>query len=322
MTVKDPGVTRRIVYTLLGLLITHATTSSAAVLYVQPSGSNSNPCTQSQPCQTIAHGISRLAGGDTLMVGAGDYDEALDGAIPSGLSASQPTTIRNVPGERVVIKPVTARNGNNITLNADGDYLVIDGIHIDAVFNLGFGLGVGGTGNVYRNFSITRAYGQAVSGLPDHGTFCNIEIYNVGQYDRPGNPYYPYRGYHHGMYLGGEGNMGGDYGIVLDGVYIHDVQDGSGIQLYAGGVRVRNSRIERVPYGNGIYLLGQNSSVSNTSITNVGGEPIAGPGGRPLSQVEGSGSAASACEGSGPGPLPPPKRRLPAPTKLQVLALP
>jgi hypothetical protein len=260
-----------------------------------------------------------MSGSDTLIVGGGDYDEAMDGGIPSGRSASEPTTIRNAPGEHVVIKPVTARNDNNITFNAATDYLVIDGIHIDAAFNLGFGLGVGGTGNVYRNFSITGAYGQAVSGLPKNSILCNLEIYNNGQYDRPGNPYYPYRGYHHGMYLGGEHDMGTNNNILIDNVYVHDIPDGVGMQLYAGGVTVRNSRIANIAVSNGIYLLGQNSSVSNTSITNVGGEPIAGPGGRPLSQDgTSSGSAGSACEGGGA----PPRPRLPRPTHLRVRSLP
>jgi hypothetical protein len=302
----------------LALLVSVNATAQAATLYVSKSGSNANSCTQSAPCQTIAHGISRLSGGDTLMVGGGTYDEAYDGSIPSG-SASQPTTIRNVPGERVVIRPDTARNANNITFNAGDSYLVIDGIHLDAAWNMGFGLSVGGTGNVYRNLSITGAYGQAVSGLPKNSIFCNLEIYNTGQYDRPGNPYYPWRGYHHGMYLGGEGDMGTNNNILIDNVYVHDLPDGTGLQFYAGGVTVRNSRIANIPFGNGIYLLGQHSSVSNTSITNVGGQPIAGHGGIALSQTSAAaGSAASACEG---GSIPP-RPRLPAPTRLRVQSQP
>jgi hypothetical protein len=121
------------------------------------------------------------------------------------------------------------------------------------------------------------------------------------------------------MYLGGEGNMGGNYSIVLDNVYVHDIPDGTGLQLYAGGVTVRNSRIANIPYGNGIYLLGQHSSVSTTSITNVGGQSIAGPGGIALGQTGAADRrAVSACEGSGG----PPRPRLPAPTRLRVLPQP
>jgi hypothetical protein len=303
-------------FTLTLLLM--SVTVQANVLYVTKGGTDSNPCTQSQPCQTITHGISIMTGGDTLMVGEGSYDEAYDGAIPSGLSAAQPTTIRNVPGERVVIQPTTARNSNNVVLNVDGNFQVIDGIHIDGAFNIGFGLGVGGTGNIYRNFSITGAYGQAVSGLPRNGTFCNMEIHHNGQYDRPGNPYYPYRGYHHGMYLGGEGDMATNNNILIENVYVHDIPDGVGMQLYAGGVTVRNSRIENIPASNGIYLLGSQSTVSGTQISNVGGEPIAGPGGRPLNQVEGASGRASACEGGGA----PPRPRLPRPIRLRVVVQP
>lgn len=260
-------------YTVLFLLCLGGFSAQAATIYVRTTGNDATSCTQarnaSTPRKTITAGIACLSGGDTLIVGGGNYDEAYEGSIPSGLSASQPTTIRNAPGERVVMNPVTARNIENRVFTAVSNFLVIDGINIDAAFNIGFGLAVGGRGNIYRNFSITGAYGQAVSGVPENGTFANVEIHHNGQYDRPGNPYYPYRGYHHGMYLGGTEDTGTNYNILIDGCYIHDQDDGHGLQLYVGGVTVRNSIIAN-NYGNGIDMLGSNSLAYNNIFVNNG----------------------------------------------------
>ena len=84
--------------------------TSGTAYYVGKTGSDSNNCTQarsqSTPKLTINVGLSCLASGDTLDIGAGTYDERLyDPAIPNGSSFTAPTTIRARAGETVIIKP-------------------------------------------------------------------------------------------------------------------------------------------------------------------------------------------------------------------------
>lgn len=76
------------------MLFTVALPAAAATRFVAPSGSDSsNDCTKEQtPCGTIAHGISTLAAGDTLVLGDGTYTEPITD-MPSG-SAGAYTTIR------------------------------------------------------------------------------------------------------------------------------------------------------------------------------------------------------------------------------------
>ena len=246
-------------YTVLLLLCLGGLSAQAATIYVKIEGNDATPCAQAQkaqtPRRTLKGGIACLAGGDTLIVGGGEYDEAYDGAIPSGLSAQQPTTIMAAPGERVVMRPVTAKNSNNIAFNADGAYLVIDGINLNGAWTQGHGLSVGGHHNIYRNFEITQMYGQSVQGTVDNSQFINLHIHHNGQYDRPGNPYYPWRGYHHGIYLNGSN-------LLIENCSIHDHADGNGIQLYASNSNIRRNTIQN-NFNNGIIALGGNNHIDN-----------------------------------------------------------
>src|SRR5262249_22524590 len=53
--------------------------ATAATYYVATNGNDSNPCTLAAPCLTFAHGITRLAAGDALLLRGGTYNENFDG---------------------------------------------------------------------------------------------------------------------------------------------------------------------------------------------------------------------------------------------------
>ena len=106
------------------LLAVGCFSAHAATFYVSTAGANSVTCAQAQnaqtPRRTINQGIACLAGGDTLIVKPGDYDELLaDYAgvphaagvthpIPGG-TASNPTVIR---GERSGPPVITSSVGS------------------------------------------------------------------------------------------------------------------------------------------------------------------------------------------------------------------
>ena len=96
----------------------------AGTLHVSPSGSDSNPGTESAPFRTVKHGTSRLSSGDTLLIGAGTYVEG-DIAPPSG------TTLKAAPGARPVLRP-NSRSIDTIILFAAGrSHITIDGLVLD-----------------------------------------------------------------------------------------------------------------------------------------------------------------------------------------------
>src|SRR5712664_4669794 len=51
-----------------------ATTSSNANYFVSPTGSDSNPCSQTSPCATPDHAFNLASPGQTVQVAAGTYD--------------------------------------------------------------------------------------------------------------------------------------------------------------------------------------------------------------------------------------------------------
>lgn len=107
------------------LIIPHA--CFAATYYVSPSGSNSNPGTSVSPWLTISYGVSRMAGGDTLILKDGTYSGDSNAIVnpPSGSSGAY-TTIK---AENPWGATITGVWGYQATMFSNGgSYIWIDGI--------------------------------------------------------------------------------------------------------------------------------------------------------------------------------------------------
>jgi hypothetical protein len=61
-----------------------ATAGAADTFVNDDGGNNANPCTQAQPCQTVAEGIARAGSGDDIFVDGGTYNESV--TLPVGRS--------------------------------------------------------------------------------------------------------------------------------------------------------------------------------------------------------------------------------------------
>jgi hypothetical protein len=115
-----------------------AGTAHGASYYMSRSGSDSNACSQSAPCATLAKAFKMMSGGDTLYVADGTYsDQITQSLLPPGGSAGKYTTIRamNIPCQDGVAcgQPlkVTFTNGININnyLSSPLPYVKIQGIY-------------------------------------------------------------------------------------------------------------------------------------------------------------------------------------------------
>lgn len=80
----------------------------ASTYYVAATGSNSNPGTEKQPWQTVAHAVTTMVAGDTTYVRGGTYNE---GVIRFKRSGTQPAPIKllNYPGEAPAINFIDKR---------------------------------------------------------------------------------------------------------------------------------------------------------------------------------------------------------------------
>ena len=128
---------------ILGLLVSPP--AFAATYYVATDGSDSNPCLQSSPCQSIAHGITLLRAGDTLYLRGGIYGDGVDSdhqSISSGTSWTNAITIAAYPGncgtqtcEAVQIRAIVFNSYNS----GSYQYIILDGLNIDGGPGLFFG---------------------------------------------------------------------------------------------------------------------------------------------------------------------------------------
>jgi hypothetical protein len=123
---------RTILLTLCAMLL--APSVQAATYYVAKTGSDSTSCASAQssstPRLTINGGVSCLGAGDTLIVKAGTYSEAV-GSIPSGTSGN-PTTLRSEVRYGATIKPPASGGGTQCAICLSGvSYVTIDGFRFD-----------------------------------------------------------------------------------------------------------------------------------------------------------------------------------------------
>lgn len=107
-----------------------AESSHAVDLYVAMNGNDANACTQAaSPCRTITRGISRMASGDTLIVGDGTYTESITD-MPSGTAGAY-TTIRAANDWGVLIDGSNFPDSFNDGIEIENkSYVVIRGFRV------------------------------------------------------------------------------------------------------------------------------------------------------------------------------------------------
>ncbi len=140
----------------LNLTIAAAPSSSTANYFVSPSGSDSNPCTQTSPCATPDYVVNnKAAAGDTVQVAAGVYNNG-GSQINLTNSGSAGHYITVTCATRGACTLENSISGNNTVVEIDGSYVVLDGFVITSantsVPNLNLGIYI--TGN---HVNITRS---------------------------------------------------------------------------------------------------------------------------------------------------------------------
>ncbi|MEZ5014471.1 MAG: right-handed parallel beta-helix repeat-containing protein [Chitinophagales bacterium] len=102
--------------------------AEAANFYVSNAGSNANPGnTTASPWGTIQFALSHVAPGDVINVMAGTYTGRYTWVV-SG-TAGAPVTLRNNPGDLVILDGSTLGNGVEMLLIQNKAYIQISGLH-------------------------------------------------------------------------------------------------------------------------------------------------------------------------------------------------
>jgi len=247
-----------IMYTVLlseGILVPGAAT--AATYYVATTGSDANPCTQAQPCQTIAQGIRSLRSGDTLYLRGGTYTEGINTntqPIPSGTSWSSATVIAAYPGETVILRPSSGWFVVGVGGDASVRYIILDRLILDAINVNARGSGVTAEGYAlalgccddanhirFQNGEIKNAWGQNVDLQGSFNEIIRSKISN----SRGAYGFYISKGHDH-LIDGNEIYNNAGYAIhIYSGYYTGPGQGSTDNHI------VRNNRM----YNNGFDLL-------------------------------------------------------------------
>lgn len=117
--------------------LAESSVSSGLTYFVGLQGDDSRTCQQASqaatPKRTLVSGVRCLAGGDTLVIDDGTYEESIDDTIPSGTSWDKATVIRAGNHRKAVIKPsATGLYGFNL-VDADTHFIIIKDLVIDMI---------------------------------------------------------------------------------------------------------------------------------------------------------------------------------------------
>ena len=259
---------------------------------VSPQGNDATPCGQG-PRRTINGGIACLAGGETLLVGPGTYDELLHDnpgnttgrmvPIPGGSSWAAPTTIKAAtPGTVTLISTQTPEGWQDMVSLGAQRYIVLDGFVIDGQHRPTNWNAVGARGS-YIRISNSEAQECRGAGLwapnATHHEYLNLHIHHAGWdgrtttcptavCDNPAGVLCDH--YCHGYYGSGSGNR-------MEGSRVHD-NDGHGIQWYGSNGVIKNNRVYDTTQGQeiGIGVYGRGNQVEGNVLVRNGVHMIAG----------------------------------------------
>lgn len=181
------------------IVVDNSMNPTGSTYYVAANGSDSNPCSQSSPCQTIDKGVSMLSAGDTLYLREGTYTDQSIGypdtnPLPSGTSWSNPVTVSAYPGETVVLP-----NKGITLLGPDEQYIIINGIN-----TVGFFADCD-TNHIRLQDSVLDGANARSASMLIQGCAQFIEVINVEIKNSP----------NYGMYWFGQDSL-------FDGLNVHD----------------------------------------------------------------------------------------------------
>jgi hypothetical protein len=231
----------------------------------------------STPKLTVVAGVACLAGGDTLVIGDGTYEEQLGAgagggsiAIPSGTAAA-PTIVRAANRNKVILKPYAPTKFYVVEIY-DGSWIVVDGIVADACTIQSYPYRLdGATSNVVlqngtaRNGTGTYSTGVALHSSGGGNVVRNMDSHNNGFSTCGGSTSSPDPA-GHGIYIAGNND------IIENNRFYNNAYYGAQIYSGSGGVDDNIFR-NNVIYGNRTGLVvgsGNNSEVYNNIIYNNG----------------------------------------------------
>jgi parallel beta-helix repeat protein len=224
---------------LLGAMLALPKVSECATFYVATTGSDSNSGGISQPFGTIGKGISVLAGGDTLYIRAGIYNEAINSGqqtIPTGTSWSSAVTIASYPGEKATLNAVTLYHSYVKYIIFDGLILANSGA-LDQPFYLSNGANhVRAKNCEMRNGNFCGVViSKGSTGGTNYNEIINCNIHHNGVRAK----------YDHGIYILTDNNL-------VEGSEIHH-NAAFGVHVYGDGSPANNNIVRNNKvYSNGV----------------------------------------------------------------------
>jgi hypothetical protein len=246
---RKETIMQRVLLGFCAVLLLQAPVFGAQTYYVAANAPSGNSCSSAinptTPVNTINKGAACLQPGDTLIIKDGTYPECLEDVIPSGQSASQPTTVKAEHLRKAILTgPGDACSASLIHIGQRGSatsqgvvrhYITLDGLFLDMPTD-------------------RACFGVKVSGGIEDGSingshdlqFLNLEIrggMNTGRVD---------------TFTIGIGQGGNQFGWTFRGNYFHDI----------GMVGATD---QQAAWSYGVYISGSDNLFENNEFARLSG---------------------------------------------------
>lgn len=243
-------------FSLIALLLCLCAHAMAATYYVSPTGNDAATGDSAAPWKTLPYALTRLAGGDTLVLTNGSYPGGF--VIPAIIkgSVNAPTTIKAETKWKARING-SGQMEHGIDIASGADYVVIDGLEVSGAVGVGI--------KFYGNYTTVRncwVHHNCRMGIQSPAVTGSLIERNVVEY----NGQHPQ--FHHGVYVAGT-NLQIRCNVIRCnasfGIHCYPSLDDS---------RIENNLIYGHLYKQGIMLQGgviPNTVANNTIVQNTGG---------------------------------------------------
>ncbi|MET0402263.1 MAG: LamG-like jellyroll fold domain-containing protein [Cystobacter sp.] len=127
--------------------MTAAPAVRATEYYVSPTGSDSNPGTESYPWRQISRANLTVTAGDTVKVAPGDYDGGFTTSVNGSATARITYVSTSRGGARINVDPNSTAKKKDHGWKNTGEYVTIDGFEIDGTAENTWRFGIYSSGN-------------------------------------------------------------------------------------------------------------------------------------------------------------------------------
>lgn len=251
-----------------------ASPALATTYYVSPTGSDSNPGTESQPLASISKAALKTKPGDTVYVRSGTYTQTVRIETKNSGTADSPIRLMAYPGETPVIDGQNNLGGGcdsvtiGVLLKILGDYIHVSGLEVKN--SCGMCVNLYGQHDKVSNMNVHHCNNNGILIQGDYGIVEDSEVWWAASYNKYGVT---------GKWASGLSAARAPHNAIIRRNYVHD-NWGEGVSSYEATHTTIEDNIIHDNYSTNIYVSDTTNTLVQRNIVYTTPESVVQKGAR------------------------------------------